>query len=917
MGLRCIFLLSLIFFQFTFVAQAQRLTGTIRGTVSDETGAPLPGAIVTLSGEALVGGSQVATSEINGHYRFPALPPGEYKISYALPGFQTVVHSGVRVVLGGTMDENVTLFLSKATESLELAGETTLVDTTKPGYSANYAQEDLRDLPITRFTFFDFVQMSTASSPMRFDNTSYAHSIMGSNVNENMYQMDGTDLTSALTGAAWPWPNTDTINEIEILELGAPAEYGNYQGAVVNVVTKSGWNEFHGDANFHYQSQSLTGQNVESNGFAYNMDKYQDATFQLGGPLIKDRIWFFTGFQSREEHFSEPGTDPKFPKREDDVRYFLKLTADINDQNKISASIHDDYYNNPLELSVTKPFETSLKNTGHNPTPNISWTSTFSEHAVLEVRYAGFYGKDHGKPQNGNYVSGHYDFYTGYYSGGILSWYDGDVWKSQINGKMSYYANNFLHGDHDFRFGVQYTSAANDYIYSYTNGVKYYDYNGQPYSAYFQLPYHIGADIKNTGVFVDDTWDFSKNLTIDVGFRYDHSTGSIPDYPQLDAAGNQTGSTVRGLGTVSTWNVVSPRLGFVYRLPFKRSTQIRGLYGRYYQAMLTPYIQRAGPARSRISRYHYNPDTGQYDDLFFQVDPSSQVSIDKDLKNPYTDQFAIGFDRQLTADFALGATYIYKRSRDFIGTINVGGRYEDVPFVDPVTGETILVKNQINDPVTDNHFLITNPDFFYERYHGFMISVKKRMSKKWRMDGSVTLSRTSGFHAGSGLGPADDQDSSFYPAANARFGEDPNDFINADGRLNGDRPLIVQIHGSYDLPWNLKLSGNYSYLTGRPYARQIEVTGLNQGTRKIFAEPRDGSRRTSNVSLLDLKVEKGIPIGKTFSVNFWADIFNLLNSNAFTDVATTLDQPGTEDIFGVGSAYVPPRRMRLGTAIRF
>lgn len=917
MTLKRIILLSLCFFLFTCVAHAQRLTGTVRGTITDDTGAPLPGATVTLAGEALIGGAQLSTTDNDGHYRFPALPPGSYKITYTMEGFQTVVHDQVHVTLGTTVDENVTMSLSKVSESLVITGETPLVDATKPGFSTNYTQDYLKETPIARFTFFDFVQMAPGAAPMRFDNTAYAHSIMGSNTNENMYQMDGTDLTSALTGAAWPWPNTDIIEEIEILDLGAPAEYGNYQGAVINVVTKSGGNEFHGNGNFYFQTDALTGTNVTLNGTTYHRAEYKDGTFQFGGPIKKDKIWFFGGVQSRKEHFSEPGTDPAFPKREDDKRYFFKVTADINPKNRIAFSLHNDFYNIPLELSITKPFDAALKETGNNPTPNVTWTSTMNENTILEVRYAGFYGKDHGVPQNGKYVSGHYDLATGYYSGGIMSWYDGDIWKSQVSGKLSYFANSFLHGDHDFRFGVQYTGAGNNYIYAYTNGVKYYDYNGAPYTAYFQLPYHIGADVKSTGVYADDTWSFNDHLTLNLGLRFDHSAGSIPDFPQLDAAGKQTGVTVKGLGNVANWDVISPRLGFTYSFPGEKATQIRGHYGRYYQAMLTPYLQRAGHARSVISGYAFNPATGKYDDLFFQLDPSSQVSIDKNLKDPYTDQFAIGFDRQFGADFALSASYIYKKSKDFIGTNNIGGQYVDVPIVDPITGQTIIVKNQINDPTTDNHFLITNPSVFYERYKGFLISMQKRMSEKWMMNGSLTISSAHGFDAGSGLGPADDQDSSFFPSANARFGQDPNDFLNADGLLNGDRTYIVKVQGTYQIPWDLKVSGNYSYLTGRPYARQIEVTGLNQGTRKIFAEVRDGSRRTPNVSILDIRVEKAFPIGKSANITVSADIFNILNSSAFYDVATTLDQPGTQDIFGVGSVYVPPRRMMLGAKINF
>jgi hypothetical protein len=187
---------------------------------------------------------------------------------------------------------------------------------------------------------------------------------------------------------------------------------------------------------------------------------------------------------------------------------------------------------------------------------------------------------------------------------------------------------------------------------------------------------------------------------------------------------------------------------------------------------------------------------------------------------------------------------------------------------------------------------------------------------KWSLQGSLTVSKATGLHAGSGIGPYDDQDSSFFPYKNSIYGQDPNDYINADGLLNGDRKYIFKLQGSYQMPWDLLLSGNYSAMSGRPYARQIAVL-LDQGIRTIFAEKRDGSRRTDTVNLLDLRVEKNFQLNKDFSIAATADIFNVFNSGSFLDVATTLSGPGTEGTFGVGSIFVPPRRLMLGAKLKF
>src|SRR5262249_50399866 len=147
-----------------------------------------------------------------------------------------------------------------------------------------------------------------------------------------------------------------------------------------------------------------------------------------------------------------------------------------------------------------------------------------------------------------------------------------------------------------------------------------------------------------------------------------------------------------------------------------------------------------------------------------------------------------------------------------------------------------------------------------------------------------------------------------------------NDFINASGLLNGDRKYIVKIQGTYQLPWNLKMSGNYQWLTGRPYASQVPVENadqtplLNQGIPVIFTETRDGSRRTSNVSLLDLRVEKAIPVNNRWNIGISADIFNIFNSDAFYDITTAT--AGADD-FGQGAVFVQPRRVMVGLKLNF
>ena len=154
-----------------------------------------------------------------------------------------------------------------------------IVDATTTQVATNYSREWVANAPVRRFSFFDLVNAAPGVSAST--STSSRSQSFGSATNENVYLIDGTDFTAPLTGAAWPWPNTDAIEEIQVLSLGAPADYGNLGGAVFNVVTRQGSNTFHGDANYYFQTQGLTGRNTtdaQDNKQPYHREEFRDTT---------------------------------------------------------------------------------------------------------------------------------------------------------------------------------------------------------------------------------------------------------------------------------------------------------------------------------------------------------------------------------------------------------------------------------------------------------------------------------------------------------------------------------------------------------------------------------------------------------------------------------------------------------------
>src|SRR5262245_40201704 len=245
----------------TLPALAQRTTGTISGTVKDATGAVMPGVGVSVSGPNIVGAQTTTTNE-QGFYRVLNLPPGDYEVVFSLGGFKTVTQRGLRVGLGSTLEVDASLEVSQLQEAVDVTADAPVVDTTSNEVGSNYDREWVDNAPLRRFSFFDLVAGAPGSLQGGDSNNTSRTMVYGSSYDENAFQVDGVDITDNYFNEALAEPNTDAIEEVEILSLGAPAEYGNLTGAVYNIVTRQGTNAFHGDAGFYWQGDGLTSNNT-------------------------------------------------------------------------------------------------------------------------------------------------------------------------------------------------------------------------------------------------------------------------------------------------------------------------------------------------------------------------------------------------------------------------------------------------------------------------------------------------------------------------------------------------------------------------------------------------------------------------------------------------------------------------------
>jgi hypothetical protein len=901
-------------------ALAQRTTGTISGIVTDESNAVLPGVTVTLKGAGVPGAPTTVTTG-TGVYRFPNLPPGDYTLTFTLQGFTTLNREQVPVSVGQEVEINGQLKLSSLSENVTVTGESPVVNAASTEISTNFTREWVENAPQRRFTFFDLINQAAGVSPAT--STSSRSQSYGSSTNENSYQLDGTDFTAPVSGAAWPWPNTDAIEEVEVLSLGASAEYGNVQGAVFNVVTRQGSNKFHGDGNFYYQNQSLTGRNTtdaNDDGSPYHRARFRDTTWQLGGPVKKDKFWFFGSFQFQQDWESQPGTPAEFPARSQAKRIFYKLNYQLAKSQKVQFAYHDDFYRIPgRATAVTAPSTIAVEN-GHNPSPNLAYTAVLSDKTVFEARYSGFYGKDHGDPLEAGEprVKPRFnDLDTGRITGGIYSWYDGDSWKSGFNGKVSHYADSFMGGSHDVKLGVQYGEGGSDYVTGYNDYI--YTYGTTPAYGYSQLPYHQGGEMKTTGFFADDTYRLGR-VVITAGLRFDHSRALFSDHPELDKLGAPTSRTISGIPNLFTWNQVSPRVGVTFKLDEAGRTILKAHYGRYYRGVVTGEFDSATP--SVTPRFLFDGTYTSSGALGSpeKISDNTNLRIDSDFKNPYTDQYIVGFERELMANLGLNVSYIHKKGNDYGAWPDVGGTYAPISVVDTfgtgATGQRLNLLT-LTSGADSRLFQLQTDSRMFTTYNGVNIQATKRLANRWQLTAGVTLSKSEG-RLGSSLGSLTASQTSTANGSNsivgaAGFGANPNDFFNSEGRLLGDRPVVTKIQFVYNAPWGLMFGANYNYQTGRLWVRQARVPGL--GVRPtINLESLTGDRRVSDWNFIDLRIQKDVKFSGDANIAVFGDLLNLTNSAAFESVGSRL---ATVTNFGLATRFVQPRRLMIGAKIRF
>jgi hypothetical protein len=401
---------------------------------------------------------------------------------------------------------------------------------------------------------------------------------------------------------------------------------------------------------------------------------------------------------------------------------------------------------------------------------------------------------------------------------------------------------------------------------------------------------------------------------LNLGLRADHSSAFAPAQEELDDDANPTGRTFPH-ADFYTVNSVSPRVGMNWKVTGDGKTIVKAHWGRYHPQITTgEFANMIGPNVKPYFQGTYNVATGQIEDLFL-TSSAENLSVASDYQSPRTDQFVVGFERELTARIGLQVNYVRKWGRDFPAWRDTVGTYVQRAVVDDAgkdpTGRTIDIFRLTSDPGA-RKFELGNSDELFTNVHAVTANVTKRMTR-WYANAGITYLRANGAVGGSPRSTSIQQRSALEFS---QFGRNPNDFVNVAGRLNGDVGLQYKLQGVLKLPFGFQASANLDSRAGahRMRVRSIPTSIAGIPSTTIILQPRGELGRLPSVTILDTRLQKEFPLGRGARLSVFVDALNLNNENAPQAV---VQANVTSSSYQFPTTFVVPRRFMLSAKFSF
>lgn len=927
---------------------AQTQTGTITGTATDEQGAVLPGVLVTVESDALIAPRSTTTGS-GGSYSHPALPAGEYSVTFALSGFQTVVQEGVRVSVARTLTVNSTMGLSGVEETVTVTGDAPVVDVRSATVQTNIEQELLEAVPTGRnpWVMAGLVPgMVTTAIDVGGSNgmQQYGMEIFGSSAAMQSLSIDGLKVNwpGGTGGFTMQYYGFSMFEEFNFQTSTHSAE-SDTGGVHVNMVVKSGGNDFSGEAIGLYNATGLQGEadELSSNPITKSIDL--NGTF--GGPLVRDKAWFFTAYRHwiHDQEVTVPD-DYVGEKPIDDNRIRNisgKLTWQPTDNDRLSALYQRNWkqrFHRRDAPYTAIPDELSRFQDQWADNAVVTYNRVLGDDALIDVRFGRMWGitpyilytdycgtpvdeyPDAG-PCTENDISVIDTVRDEQFNADRRGEYHGPTHRNQFNGSLTYFLDTGA-GSHNFKVGAQ---ASREYLEnrSFKSGdaLGYLEDGVAKQVEISRTPTTAHERINTWAAYLQDAWTIGGRLTLNLGVRLDGVYGYVP--AQSSPAGTWAALSEELVGDIFSvpsditglpdWPLnIGPRLSFAYDLFGNGRAALKGGWGRYYTQLGTGLAGNANPNGGSSARVGWNDidgdrlvDLGSSGTLsdspelvledFQGFTGGASTEYDEDARRPYSDDISLGIDLTLGSDISVSATYHRRAHRDSLGQMNRAkppSAYDQISFTCDDCPDTYTAYDLQEEYKAGQDTLITNVDFLKSDYNGVAFQIQKRFSNRWQMLGGATFSRHRGVPHGL---PYDSTD-----------WNNPNRRVNRDnGSVLTDLPWVVNFAGSYLAPWDIQFGWNYRARAGNPLVATAPAEDLVQGTENVYAYQRGEQRTEAITRLLDFNVRKRIELGDA-RFELGADLANIFNS-----------QPALRFITKFGSRYLSPTHRLTPRIIRF
>ncbi len=867
-------------------------TGRLSGQISDTDGAPLPGASVRVDSPQLMG-SRTVFADADGSFSFRSLPPGVYTVAAELDGFVPQQRSEVEVRLGRVTDLHFEMVIGQFTEEILVVAETPVVDPEQVSTSQNFSTEYLKKAAVGSLNRSYTSVLTQAAGVAGGGNPN----VFGSTLGENAFFIDGIDSTDPVTATFGINLNFDTVQEINFETGGFEARFGRATGGVVDVITKSGGNDFSGTLDVRYRDSDFN-----TNGEHFDKDEntveFTEPSATLGGPIRTDELWFFTALNPVRSK-STPTASPT-TRDFDGTNVMGKLTWQPNERWHViaryldeTATIENANASRSVAAAATRlqrqPSSISSLEALNMPSSNLEWRL-----AAAAVR-----SELDSYPQSGDFDTiGHIDsFGDGSASVNYTNQQFSRRDRDELSTSLAWFVDD-LAGDHEFRVGLE---TADLYFRSQNNstggGYVFRNRFGSPYVlSYAPIDPATESEGALLTMYVQDTWRLTPTLTLKLGLRSDQARftndiGSrIADLaklqPRFGLAWDITGDA-KTVGRVSWGRFMHPN---ALTLPdfarVQQSPSIRYLSCSSFRSDLGSSCQSSYPGETTVGDLAvptWISDPQGFDPngwFFFDSFSSSPARVDEGLNPTYADELIVGVEREITRRTSVGLTYVDKETADIFEDTCNGNRAAPAPDADC------------------DYYVMANLPGLVRDYSGFILDFESRFTDWFHVLSSYTRSESKG-------------NVEYTQNAGVAFDVFPDHFDNRYGYLSDHRKHRVKVNGYVDLP--LDFTVGFAAFWSSPFVyeetRASEVYGRN------YLEPR-GNREANENYRLDLQIAKGFSFGRNLRLEFLAAVYNALDDEQTTDVCDRSEGCAGVD-FGLPTDYRQPRWFEAGVRFEF